>query len=44
MDGHSSGIPGLSEAPRQSVAEHANQVFEALAAGFQVALAADDET
>ncbi len=34
-----SGIPGLSEPPRQAPAEDASQVLEALAEGFQAALA-----
>jgi len=34
-------IPGLSDPPQPAVAEHANQVLQALAEGLQVALAAE---
>ena len=40
MDDHRGGIPGRSEPPRSVAVEHANQVLEALAEGFRVALAA----
>ncbi len=33
-------MPGLSELPRQAVAEDVNQVFEALTESFRLVLAA----
>ena len=38
MVDHSAGIPGLAEPSRRAAAEDANQVLEALAEGFRVAL------
>jgi hypothetical protein len=39
MDDHSGGIPGLPEQAQMDAAHDANQVLEALAEGFQAALA-----